>query len=255
MSNAKGRLDLDVVGHTAWITIDNPDRRNAMTESMWRQLPELLCAAAVDPAARVVVLTGAGGTFCAGADISELHAIEGAAENPTVAAERALVDFPLPTIALINGLCIGGGCQLAAACDIRIAADSATFGITPAKLGIVYPRSSIARLTELVGPSAAKLLLFSADFFDAEHALRMRLVDEVVDDPQARVSELATTISSRSQLTVRASKELVDLAHRGSPLDERAEHWQRTSAETGESAEGIAAFLERRAPDFPYGNR
>ncbi|MER6992556.1 enoyl-CoA hydratase-related protein [Saccharopolyspora hirsuta] len=255
MSSAKGRLDLDVVGHTAWITIDHPDRRNAMTASMWRQVPELLGAVAEDPAARVVVLTGAGGTFCAGADISELHAIEGAEENPTVAAERALVDFPLPTIALINGLCIGGGCQLAAACDIRVSAASATFGITPAKLGIVYPPSSVARLTELVGPSAAKLLLFSADFFDAAHALRMRLVDEVVDDPRERVSELAATIASRSQLTVRASKELVDLAHRGLPLGERAEQWQRTSAATGESAEGVAAFLERRPPEFPYGNR
>ncbi|GAA4616332.1 enoyl-CoA hydratase/isomerase family protein [Saccharopolyspora hordei] len=253
MNNAKGRVDLDVVGHTAWITIDNPDRRNAMTARMWRQVPELLTAVAEDPAVRVVVLTGAGSTFCAGADISELPEIEGAAENPTVAAEQALLSCPLPTIALVNGLCVGGGCQLAAACDIRVSAASAEFGITPAKLGIVYPPSSIARLTELVGPSAAKLLLFSADFVDAAHAQRMRLVDEVVDDPRERVEQLAATIASRSQLTVRASKELVDLAHRGLPLDDAAARWQRTSAEAGESAEGIAAFLERRPPEFPYG--
>jgi enoyl-CoA hydratase/carnithine racemase len=248
-----GRLDLEIVDRTAWITIDNPGKRNAMSASMWRQIPELLGKIADDPAVRVVVLTGADDAFCAGADISELHKIEGRGESLPVIAERALLACPLPVIALINGLCIGGGCQLAAACDIRISSTDATFGITPAKLGIVYPPSSLARLTELVGSAAAKLLLFSADFTDAHHALRMRLVDEVTDDARARVVALATTIAGRSQLTIRASKELIDLASRGESLDERARHWQDRSAESGENAEGINAFLQRRPPEFPFG--
>ncbi|MEV0052910.1 enoyl-CoA hydratase-related protein [Saccharopolyspora shandongensis] len=247
-----GKLGLHIAEHIAWITIDNPGKRNAMNASMWRQVPDLLGKIAGDPAVRVVVLTGTGDAFCAGADISELHEIERREESITAAAEQALLTCPLPTIALINGLCIGGGCQLAAACDIRIAGTSATFGITPAKLGIVYPASSIARLTELVGPAAAKLLLFSADFFDAARALQMRLVDEVTDDARGRAIALATTIAGRSQLTVRASKELVDLAVQGESLAERARQWQDQSAASGEGAEGIGAFLQRRPPDFPY---
>lgn len=247
-----GRLGLKVDQKVARITIDNPGKRNAMNAAMWRRLPELIAEITADPEVRVVVLTGAGDAFCAGADISELHEIEGPGGSATEPAERALLDCPLPTIALINGLCIGGGCQLAAACDLRVSAESAVFGITPAKLGVVYPSSSIERLTELVGPSAAKLLLFSADLFDAGRALGMRLVDEVVADPAVRVAELAGTIAGRSQLSVRAAKELVDLAGRGEPLAERAEHWHDVAARTGETAEGVGAFLERRLPVFPF---
>lgn len=247
-----GRLGLKVDQKVARITIDNPGKRNAMNAAMWRRLPELIAEITADPEVRVVVLTGAGDAFCAVADISELHEIEGPGGSATEPAERALLDCPLPTIALINGLCIGGGCQLAAACDLRVSAESAVFGITPAKLGVVYPSSSIERLTELVGPSAAKLLLFSADLFDAGRALGMRLVDEVVADPAVRVAELAGTIAGRSQLSVRAAKELVDLAGRGEPLAERAEHWHDVAARTGETAEGVGAFLERRLPVFPF---
>ncbi|WP_406691267.1 enoyl-CoA hydratase-related protein [Saccharopolyspora sp. ID03-671] len=249
---SEGRLGLEVDQNVARITIDNPGKRNAMNAAMWRRLPELLAEITADPAVRVVVLTGAGDAFCAGADISELHEIEGPGGSATEPAERALLDCPLPTIALINGLCIGGGCQLAAACDLRIAAEPAMFGITPAKLGVVYPSSSIERLTELVGPAAAKLLLFSADFFDSGRALGIRLVDEVVADPVARVAALAATIAGRSQLSVRAAKELVDLAARGESLTERAAHWQDVATETGETAEGVTAFLERRPAVFPY---
>ncbi|RRO20349.1 enoyl-CoA hydratase/isomerase family protein [Saccharopolyspora rhizosphaerae] len=247
-----GRLGLEVEQNVARITIDNPGKRNAMNAAMWRRLPELLAEISADPLVRVVVLTGAGDAFCAGADITELHEIEGPRGSATEPAERALLNCPLPTIALINGLCIGGGCQLAAACDLRIAAESAVFGITPAKLGVVYPSSSIERLTELVGPSAAKLLLFSADFFNAGRALGMRLVDEVVSDPAVRVAELAGTIAGRSQLSVRAAKELVDLAALGEPLTDRAAHWHQVAEETGETGEGVSAFLDRRPAEFPY---
>lgn len=247
---SEGRITVEVTGPTAWLTIENPRKRNAMNAAMWRQLPDAIAGILRDREVRSVVLSGAGGTFCAGADISELGSISGGELSP--AAERALIECPVPTIALIEGHCVGGGCQLAAACDIRIAAPDARFGITPAKLGIVYPYTSIQRLTDLVGASAAKLLLFSAELVDAERALGMRLVEEVHADPRRRVQALAATIATRSQLTIEASKELVDLAARGEPLADRARHHQARSASTGESTEGITAFLERRTPNFPH---
>ncbi|GIH92801.1 enoyl-CoA hydratase/isomerase family protein [Planobispora siamensis] len=241
---------LSIDDHVATLRIDRPEKRNAMSAGMWRALPGILAPLAQDPAVRVLVLTGAGGTFCAGADISE---IAGLAENgdgtgATVIAERALTEFPKPVIAMIEGFCVGGGCQLALACDLRIAARDARFAITPAKLGIVYPLSSTRRLVEHVGPSAAKLLLYSADQIDAGHALRLGLVDEVLppESLAERVYGLARTMASRSQLTLAASKEVVD----GRADEARFREWQKESAT--ELAEGVAAFLERRLPHFRW---
>lgn len=258
MNDPGGKLELSVHDHCAWVTITNPGKRNAMSESMWRRLPELLDELRADTSVRVVVLTGNDESFSAGADISELSAIgadssgDDGREEVAVAAEKALISFPRPTIAAIDGFCVGGGCQLAAACDIRISGESATFGITPAKLGIVYPETSLQRLTELIGPGAAKLLLFSGDLFDATHAKHVGLVDETAPDPVARAGQLAGTIARRSQLSVAASKEIIDRAAQGLALSERADYWRAQSAQHGESAEGVSAFLQRRTPDFPW---
>ncbi|MBG0831151.1 enoyl-CoA hydratase/isomerase family protein [Planomonospora sp. ID67723] len=236
--------------HVATLRIDRPDKRNAMSASMWRALPGILAPLAQDPAVRVLVLTGAGGTFCAGADISEIAGLAegGDGTGATVAAERALAAFPKPVIAMIEGFCVGGGCQLALACDLRLAASGARFAITPAKLGIVYPLSSTRRLVEHVGPSAAKFLLYSADQIDAERALRIGLVDEVLppEELAGRVYGLARTMAGRSQLTLAASKEIVE----GRAGEDRFREWQRASAD--ELAEGVAAFLGRRPPNFPW---
>ncbi|MEV7908149.1 enoyl-CoA hydratase/isomerase family protein, partial [Streptomyces anulatus] len=213
-------------------------------------LPGLVTSLAEDPAVRVLVLTGADGTFCSGADISEIAGLSEAGDDTglTVVAEQALAEFPKPTIAMIEGFCVGGGCQLALACDLRIAAEDARFGITPAKLGVVYPLSATRRLVGLVGPSTAKLLLYSADLVDAAAALRTGLVDEV-HAPEAlpgRVYGLARTFAARSQLTLAATKEVVD----GRADEARFRQWQKESRE--ESAEGVAAFLERRQARFPW---
>jgi enoyl-CoA hydratase/carnithine racemase len=261
-----GKLRSWVRDGVARIEIDNPGKRNAMTGQMWRALPPLLDRLDADPDVRSVVLIGHGGTFCAGADISELTTMRetpgaGGAEDPggpredvVTVAEAALFAFPKPTIAVVDGFCIGGGCQLAVGCDLRLATDRARFGITPAKLGIVYPASSLARLTALVGPSAAKLLLYSADLIDADHALRIGLVDEVrpAGEILHRVHEFTGTLASRSQLTLHAAKDVIDAAAAGSRLAERARHWDDVARSSGEAAEGIAAFLERRAPSFPW---
>ncbi len=250
---AEPGLSLGLEDGTATVTISNPAKRNAMTTGMWRELPLLLDRLAADPAVRVLVLTGAAGTFCAGADIAGLR------DQPdpgttAVVAEEALAAFPKPTIAVIRGTCVGGGCQLAVACDLRFAAYGARFGVPPAKLGIVYPASTTRRLAALVGPSSAKYLLFSAELIDAERALRTGLIDELLPDDalDARVAAFTATLAARSQLTQTAAKEFIDVpSHLPLPGD-RIAHWERQVRDSGEGAEGMTAFLERREPKFTW---
>ncbi|THA23649.1 enoyl-CoA hydratase/isomerase family protein [Streptomyces sp. RKND-216] len=234
----------------ATVTIDHPAKRNAMTPAMWRALPPLLDRLAADAAVRVMVLTGAHGTFCAGADIGTLRTSADEGRNLALAAEEALAAFPKPTLAVVRGHCVGGGAQLAAACDLRFAAADALFGITPARLGIVYPASATQRLVRLVGPSTAKHLLFSAELIGAERALRCGLVDEVHpgDGLDTRTTAYTRLLVSRSQLTQTAAKEFAE-GHVGR---ERVAHWSREAATSDESAEGVAAFLERREPRFTW---
>ncbi|MFD9637869.1 enoyl-CoA hydratase/isomerase family protein, partial [Streptomyces violascens] len=146
------QLEQSLTEGVATVVISNPDKRNAMTSAMWRALPPLLEILAADPDVRALVLTGAGDTFCAGADISTLREPGDHPKMLAVRAEEALAAFPKPTLAAVRGHCVGGGSQLAAACDLRFAEEGALFGVTPAKLGIVYPASSTRRLAALVGP-------------------------------------------------------------------------------------------------------
>jgi enoyl-CoA hydratase/carnithine racemase len=254
----------------ATVVIHHPAKRNAMTADMWQALPPLLDKLAADPRVCALVLTGEGATFCAGADISSLRealatADPGAAparrtvpgagadagkragpQQLAVAAEDALAAFPRPTLAAVRGHCVGGGCQLAAACDLRFAEETAVFGVTPARLGIVYPPSSTRRLVGLVGPATAKYLLFSAELIDAARALRTGLVDEVLPHGGlgTRVDEFARTLASRSSLTQMAAKEFA------AGRTDRAAYWAEEARAGGETAEGVAAFLERREPRF-----
>jgi enoyl-CoA hydratase/carnithine racemase len=232
----------------ATVVIHHPAKRNAMTARMWRELPPLLGTLAGDPAVRVLVLTGEGATFCSGADISSLLDPGEDARALAVEAEEALAAFPKPTIAAVRGHCVGGGCQLAAACDLRFAEEGALFGVTPARLGIVYPASSTRRLVELIGPSAVKFLLYSAELIPAERALRTGLVDEVLPAGElgGRVAEFAGTLMSRSALTQAAAKDFV------SGQGHRAEYWAEEARAGGDTAEGIAAFLGRREPRFTW---
>jgi enoyl-CoA hydratase/carnithine racemase len=237
---------------TATVTISHPARRNAMTLAMWRSLPGLLDSLAADPAVRVLVLTGAGETFCAGADIGDFTASGGspATQRAAVDAEEALAAFPKPTIAAVRGHCVGGGCQLAVACDLRFAARGATFGVTPARLGIVYPASSTRRLVELTGPSTAKYLLYSAELIDEERALRTGLVDEVLAPERLgpRVREFADVLRTRSRLSQAAAKEFAA----GPAAADRTAYWAAQARTSGDTAEGAAAFLERREPRFTW---
>ncbi|MFC9704552.1 enoyl-CoA hydratase/isomerase family protein [Streptomyces sp. NPDC056943] len=243
------QLKDSVTDGVATVVIANPAKRNAMSAAMWRALPGVLDRLAADRAVRALVLTGEGDTFCAGADISALREPGDEQQSLAVRAEDALAAFPKPTLAAVRGFCVGGGSQLAAACDLRFAEEGTRFGITPSKLGIVYPSSSTRRLTALVGPSTAKYLLFSGELMDTERALRTGFVDEVhpAGELDKRVAEFGQVLVSRSLLTQAAAKEFAD------GRTDRDAHWAEQARGSGDTAEGVAAFLERRAPRFTYG--
>ncbi|WP_328875113.1 enoyl-CoA hydratase/isomerase family protein [Streptomyces sp. NBC_00287] len=237
-----------VTDSVATVVIHHPEKRNAMTSAMWAALPPLLGTLAADPQVRALVLTGAGGTFCAGADIGALQDTPEEAQGLAKRAEDALGAFPKPTLAAVRGHCVGGGTQLAAACDLRFAEEGALFGVTPAKLGIVYPASSTRRLVALTGPAAAKYLLFSGELIDSARALRTGLVDEVLPAGELgkRVAEFTRILVGRSQLTQAAAKEFAN-----GRLDRDA-HWSEQARGSDDLAEGVAAFLQRRKPHFTW---
>lgn len=251
-------LILDTAGPVATLTIDRPAKRNAMSYDMWSALPGLLDLVRHDAEIRVLVLRG-GEHFSAGADISEFTTLrkgaDGAAKygQAVHAGERAIATLGKPTIAAITGFCIGGGCEMALACDIRIAEAGARFGITPAKLGIVYDFTSTKQLVSVVGPAWAKQILFSGEIIDASTALRIGLVNEI-HEPEAvhaRVGELASTIASRAQVSLRGAKAIVNRITDGRHEEDGAVHALYDEAvHSAEYAEGVAAFLEKRAPNF-----
>lgn len=242
----------------AVLTIDRPAKRNAFTLDMWAAVPAVLTTLAADPRVRVLLVTGAGDTFSAGADIGELLTVYAdparadAYHLTNVAAEEALAAFPRPTVAVIRGTAVGGGCQFALACDLRLAAAGARLGLTPAKLGVVYPAVPTTRLVRLVGPARAKYLLYTADLVTAARAEVLGLVDEVVpdDDLDRRAAELAGTVASRSPQTLGAVKSVVDAVAAGDDPAAAVEPWERASRHAPDVREGLAAFVERRPPVF-----
>jgi enoyl-CoA hydratase/carnithine racemase len=247
-------------GHVAVLTIDRPSKRNAMTAGMWAALPGVLADLADDHEVRALVVTGAGPSFCAGADISDLLGGSDPADpmadvrRDNLAAQAALRTFPRPTVAMIRGHCIGGGVEIAASCDLRLTDPTAVFGVTPAKVGIVYTPASTKALIDLVGPSMTKYLLFSGELIDAATALRAGLVDRVVpaEDLQPEVHRLADVLASRSALTQRATKEVVAALTEGRDGEAEAARWYPETIASGELAEGVDAFTNRRPPRFPW---
>jgi enoyl-CoA hydratase/carnithine racemase len=247
-------------GPAAVVTISRPERLNAVSFAMFARLPGLLAEAAELPGVRVLVLRGAGTrAFSAGADIGEFAAARTTPEQAArydeavLAAEQALAGFPMPTIAAVHGYCYGGGCGLALACDIRFAARAARFGITPAKLGLVYPLRSTKRLVDAVGPSRAKIILMAGSEYDADQALSFGLVDEVFDDAaalDAGVREFAALLASRSAVTQRAVKQTIARILDGVSDDESHAALRVAALASPDYAEGVRAFLERRPPNF-----
>jgi enoyl-CoA hydratase/carnithine racemase len=251
-------LRLSIDDRIATLTIDRPQRRNAMSYQMWQALPELMAEVRASDSVRVVVIRGTE-HFSAGADISEFGTLRSGAEggrryaDAVHAGERAIAELPLPTVAAITGFCIGAGCEIALACDMRVAADNARLGITPAKLGIVYNFTSTRQLVNAVGPAWAKQILFTGDLVDATTALRIGLVNEIhpAVSLDARVAELAGTIAYRAQVSVLSAKQIISRITEGQDEEDddiRALYEKAVLSE--EYAEGVSAFLAKRTPNF-----
>lgn len=245
-------VDVTRHGSIAVVTLNQPCKRNAMTDGMWRSVPGIMRSLDADDEVTAIVLTGAGEVFCAGSDIGSLDEL-GHAESP-INAEMAIAGSPKPVIAAIEGPCYGGGVEMAVAADLRIAGESATFSVPPAKLGVVYPVSATQRMIHLMGPSVTKEMLFTAARLDAERALRVGLLNQVVPDGHALTTALDTAraMSELSQLTLRASKEIVDGLVARDLSAETAIAWVARAASGPDLAEGKRAFIERRAPKFTW---
>ncbi len=251
-------LNLSITGGVARLIIDRPARRNAFDQSMWEAFPVLVDAAMADSAVRLLIVQAAvPGPFCAGADIAEFAAYsrDPGWRNANQAAMRAtqvtLTNAPKPTIALIEGDCIGGGCGIALACDLRVATAAARLGITPAKLGLVYPLHDTKLLVDLIGPAHAKRLLYTAALIDAAEALRIGLVQVLVDDADAAIDGLSRSIIAGSSHTQRATKALVRRILDGACDDDSASAAAFDAAFEGpDFAEGVGAFLAKRAARF-----
>lgn len=258
LGDAAGALVVRRQGGIVTLQLHRPDRHNAISYAMWSALSRILPALADDDSVDVLVLRGSpGGPFSSGADISEFSSLRAGAEgarnySATVAAgEAALIAFPRPTIAMIEGFAIGGGTQLAVACDLRVADETSRFGVTPARLGIVYAPSSTARLVETVGAAWARWLLLTAELLDATQALRIGLVHEVhpSGEVEQRVQALADTIAGRARISLTGAKQLLTAQDRPA-TDQQFEELQARSWSSPEYAEGVEAFLAKRPPAF-----
>jgi enoyl-CoA hydratase/carnithine racemase len=248
-------------GHVAEIVFNNPARLNAMTLHMWSGLSQHLAACAEDDDVRVVVLSGAGGrAFVSGADISEFDSQRGSADavahynDVSEAAEQAVADFPKPIIAAIDGYCLGGGVGIAIGCDIRIASDASAFGIPAGRLGLGYAYDGVAKLISVIGPAATAELFMTGNRIDADAALRIGLVSQVIPkaDFQKASTDFATTIAANAPLTLRAFKAAL-IEHRKDPQHRDKAHVAALVAECYASedyAEGRAAFAAKRPPTF-----
>ena len=256
-----GRLRVEREGATGWLVFDHPERRNAISVDMWTAIPGAVAALEADPAVRVLVARGAGElAFVSGADISEFAELRtggeaaSAYEATTARAFEALAACEKPVLALIHGFCVGGGVAIALACDLRYAADDAEFAVPAARLGLGYHAAGIRALVELVGPAAAKEVLFSARRYRAPEAALLGLVNRVI--PKARleeeVRELAGRIAENAPLTLRAVKLAVrELAREPGARDlEGVARAIRACFESDDYQEGVRAFLEKRTPRF-----
>lgn len=249
---------LDIEGQVATLTLNRPDKMNALNLPTWRALSAALAEVAGNTALRCVVLRGAGAHFAAGADLAEF-----AAERATTAAAEAyggvmlaalwaLRDLPQPTIAAIRGNCLGAGLELAAMCDLRIAADDAKFGVPIQRVGITMPYPELAALVQLLGRATMLEILLEGRLYDAAWAASRGLVGRVVaaTDLDAVLADTASRIVAGSPVSHRNHKKFTLRCLTPAPLTAAELRESYAAAESADYREGIAAFLARRKPVF-----
>ena len=255
-------LLVEAQGPIRTITFNRPAQRNSLPPAAWIELRDVLVEIAADRAARVVVIRGAGNrAFSSGYDIGALSELEqqgivlSTPADPFEIALAAVVEHPLPIIALVAGYAVGGGCTLAAGCDVRIVGESARFGMPPAKLGLVYSATELRPFIDLIGPARTKWMFFSGRMIEAQRALQWGLVDEVLpdDELEAYTYALAEEIAANAPLSVQGTKLIVREMRGAAASPDAAE---RIAAEiqrvnrSADLAEGMRAFHEKRRPVF-----
>lgn len=251
-------IEVSLDGQIATVLLNRPAARNAMKLAMWQRTGEAFAALAQNRSVRGILLTGAGGHFSVGADVSEFAAARGDAaaavayERAVDACADAIAAAPQPVIAAIDGYCLGGGCHLALAADFRFAAHAAAIGIPSARLSIVYGVRSTQRLLALVGLANAKRILYSGERLAGEEALRIGLVEHLADQPAEAAIEQLRRLSANAPLSIAGAKAILTGLSMGSgaldPAD--ADRLIGIAADSVDYAEGRRAFAEKRTPQF-----
>ena len=248
-------------GGIGWMIFNQPEKHNAVSYEMWQAMPKIIAEFEADPAVRVIVLAGAGEkAFVSGADISEFEKKRSAEESIKLydaageAAQAALINAGKPTLAMIRGICIGGGLAIALNTDIRICSANSVFAVPAARLGLGYKYPGIKRLVDIVGPAFAKEIFFTAGKFTAEDARIMGLVNRVVPEPELEgyVKAFAATIGANAPLTVKAAKMAINAAVQD-PDRRRLDDVDtaiKACFASEDYIEGRRAFMEKRKPQF-----
>jgi enoyl-CoA hydratase len=249
----------DKRGDVAWVTFNRPQARNALTFAMYQGLAEICGRIEKTHEAKVVVITGAGDkAFAAGTDIAQFRDFKSGEdgigyERKMDATLEIIERCTVPTIAAVSGFCTGGGIAIASACDFRIAAANAQFGVPIARtLGNCLSMANYARLTSLVGPQTVKEMLLLAKMVDAEKALQAGLVMEVLPDTaalHARAQQLAETLAGHAPITLSTTKEAMRRLQ-AKIADENIDDLIRATYGSADFREGMSAFLEKRPPKW-----
>ena len=256
-----GRITVSVTDRVASVLIDNPRQRNALTRAMCIELQELMPRLDADPDVIIITLRGTGTHFSAGANIGEFSSVlldlqpDGTRVDHLSLADRAIGSAAKPTVALVDGTCMGGGWQIASACDFIIASERSVFAITPAKLGVIYPRTGLKRLARQVGTASAKYILFTGEAYSAHRAQSLGLVAETVPDDEfeARCKSIVSTVRANSQFSVHTLKRLLDLTASDTP--EVDQDWDEAWVDMAEGPDlpiGVTAFLAREPARFTW---
>lgn len=240
------RISARRMGAQAVVLFDCPDKLNALDAESWQAIPPLFETLAGLEDLRLVILRGAGGrAFVAGADMSDMSDEDGTYESDTAAAFDAIAACPLPTLAAIEGVCMGGGLAIATACDLRLARDDARFAVPAARRGIAYPPNAVRHLRAVAGVAFAREILYLGQSIAAEEAHARGLVNRLATeaDFDTALDALAARIASNAPLSLRAAKYMLD-------DDPRAAEAMAAAWESDDRREGLAAFREKREPDF-----
>ncbi len=251
-------LKVQVEDHIGWLIVDRPDARGAMTREMWEAMPGLLTDLASRHGVCCVVIRGSGGNFIAGADITEFTELRNDPElarrydEGSTSTLSALAELSVPSIAMIDGSCIGGGCLIALGCDLRVVAADARMGIPAGKLGLAYPYDGVERLVAVVGEATALELLLTGRFINGEDAVHIGLAQRLAAPGtlEQAVRDLAGEIATNAPLSLRFSRLAVRRATKGILSDAERAGLVAACFASDDYQEGVRAFLKKRRPVF-----